>query len=106
MVGPNYKIKFFTLTLRHWKTFKMSSIRKFISLFLNLHNTGNLGHGQTQAKYYLVGLKIVLMALYSILFQTINSLFLPLELSLHRTSASGMVNKMNHIVHFILCRKV
>ena len=106
MVGPNYKIKFFTLTLRHWKTFKMSSIRKFISLFLNLHNTGNLGHGQTQANYYLVGLKIVLMALYSILFQTINSLFLPLELSLHRTSASGMVNKMNHIVHFILCRKV
>ena len=49
---------------------KIPSIRKFISLFLNVQTTNNLSklfHGQTQAEYYPVGPKIILMALYSIL---------------------------------------
>lgn len=38
------------------------------------------------AKYYLVGRKIILIAIYSIFLQAANSLFRPHESSLHRTS--------------------
>ena len=40
-----------------------------VSTFLNVQNTSNLSnlyHDQAQAEYYLVGPKIILMALYSI----------------------------------------
>ena len=40
-----------------------------------------------EAKYYLVGLKIILMALCSIFLQTGNSLLPSLELALYRTSS-------------------
>ena len=58
---------------------------------------------QTQGKYYLVGSKIILMTLYSIFLQTINSLLPPLNhyftepVIFHTSSTSGMANKMNHI---------
>ena len=60
----------------------------------NRKKLSNLFHGQTQrlfmekkyisalifaAKYYLVGSKIILMALYFIILQTVNSSFRPLE---------------------------
>ena len=40
-----------------------------VSTFLNVKNTSNVSnlyHDQVQAEYYLVGPKIILMALYSI----------------------------------------
>ena len=79
-----------------------------ISSFLSVQNTSNLSnlfHGQTQAEYYLVGPKIVLMVLYSIFSETISSSSLPLSLNhnctepviFHTGSVSGLVNKMSHI---------
>ena len=96
MVSPNHKNKIFYFnnnkdTRKGKEAFKISLIRKFILPFLNVQNiqnrsnVSNLFHGQSRAKY-LIGPKIMLMALYSILLQTINSLLLPLEPSLHRTS--------------------
>ena len=51
----------------------------------------------TEAKFYLVGPKIILMALYSIFLQTNNSTFPPLEFSTQAVPLLSMVNKINSI---------
>ena len=71
------------------------SIRKLISPFLNAQNTNNRSnqfHGQTQAEYYLVGPRIILMSIV----YTLNHYFIK-QVIFHTNSASGMVNKMNPI---------
>ena len=56
-----------------------------------------------EAKYYLVGPKVIIMALYSIFLQTDSSVFLPLDnqftepVIFHTRCAPGMGNKMNPI---------
>ena len=55
--------------------------KKIILLFLNVQTTKNFWNlflGLTQTEYYLVGPKIIVMALYYIFLQTINSLLPPL----------------------------
>ena len=76
------------------KPLKICSIRKFISPFLNVQNTNNLSNlfpGQTQAEYYRLGPRIILiMALYSISLQTINPLFPPLESWPHKSTFTAV----------------
>ena len=82
-------------TRKDKKTFKILSIRKLISPFLNAQNTNNRSnqfHGQTQAEYYLVGPRIILMSIV----YTLNHYFIK-QVIFHTNSASGMVNKMNPI---------
>ena len=63
------------------KYFTLTIIKAQEKIAQNTNNLSNLFHGQAQAEYYLVGSNIILMALYSI-----NSLSLPFESWLHRTS--------------------
>ena len=94
---PTHIIKFFTVAIiktqgKKKRIFKISSIRKLISpLNVQANKRKNKEPFKSilwseSSKVLLVRPKIILLTLYSIFLQTINSLFRPLKSSRHRTS--------------------
>ena len=47
------------------KPFTLTIIKAQEKIAQNTNNLSNLFHGQTEAEYYMIGLNIILMALYS-----------------------------------------